>query len=307
MTFSSGSSITRPVVEDTQEEGELSHQQELAFFEGLLNEIVQRRRRIKRSPDEEPKRKVPLKEGLLESVLGKSIASKSETSTRDGSLRGETVGSLLATIPGILEVHEQSYDNIGDQISSIGSGLIAAIKSVGEKMTSVGETMHQDSEKMHQEAEEMNNKLEKLDKTQHDGMHALMSSLSDEDNNINGLTEALHDGLHDLSEQIGSKSDVSQVITFSFLDNSYLVTLEKVNVVKLWSTILFQILHDGLDMISMKMPEKNHLEEAVHDGFDSLVESLSDRDELGSIIHDGLHDLSEQIGAKSDVSQVLSH
>ena len=66
------------------------------------------------------------------------------------------------------------------------------------------------------------------------------------------------------------------------------------------------MLHDGLDMISMKMPEKNHLEEAVHDGFDSLVESLSDRDELGSIIHDGLHDLSEQIGSKSDVSQVLS-
>ena len=137
MTFSSGSSITRPVVEN-QEEDELSHQQELAFFEGLLNEIVQRRRRIKRSPDEEPKRKVPLKEGLLESVLGKSIASKSETSTRDGSLRGETVGSLLATIPGILEVHEQSYNNIGNQISSGVSGLIAAIKSVGEKMTSVG-------------------------------------------------------------------------------------------------------------------------------------------------------------------------
>ena len=232
MTFSSGSSITRPVVQDTQEEDELSHQQELAFFEGLLNEIVQRRRRIKRSPDEEPKRKVPLKEGLLESVLGKSIASKSETSTRDGSLRGETVGSLLATIPGILEVHEQSYNNIGNQISSGVSGLIAAIKSVGEKMTSVGETMHQDSEKMHQDAEEMketlNNKLEKLDKTQHDGMHALMSSLSDEDNNINGLTEALHDGLHDLSEQIGSKSDVSQVISFPFLSFlSYLVILEE--------------------------------------------------------------------------------
>ena len=64
------------------------------------------------------------------------------------------------------------------------------------------------------------------------------------------------------------------------------------------------MLHDGLDMISMKMPEKNHLEEAVHDGFDSLVESLSDRDELGSIIHDGLHNLGEQIGSKSDVSQV---
>ena len=74
---------------------------------------------------------------------------------------------------------------------------------------------------------------------------------------------------------------------------------------KISITILFQVLHDGLDMISMKMPEKTHLEEAVHDGFDSLVESLSDRDELGSIIHDGLHDLSEQIGSKSDVSQVL--
>ena len=226
MTFSSGSSITRPVVEDNQEEAELSHQQELAFFEGLLNEIVQRRRRIKRSPDEEPKRKVPLKEGLLESVLGKSIASKSETSTRDGSLRGETVGSLLATIPGILEVHEQSYDNIGDQISSGVSGLIAAIKSVGENLAT---TLHQDAEKMQ---ETLHQDMEKLDKTQHDGMHALMSSLSDEDNNINGLTEALHDGLHDLSEQIGSKSDVSQVISFSFLKKSYMVTLEKVCIAK---------------------------------------------------------------------------
>ena len=65
------------------------------------------------------------------------------------------------------------------------------------------------------------------------------------------------------------------------------------------------MLHDGLDMISKKMPEKTHLEEAVHDGFDSLVESLSNKDELGSIIHDGLHDLSEQMGSKSDVSQVF--
>ena len=68
---------------------------------------------------------------------------------------------------------------------------------------------------------------------------------------------------------------------------------------------LTEALHDGLDMISMKMPEKNHLEETVHDGFDAVVESLSDRDQLGSIIHDGLHDLSEHIGDKSDFSQVL--
>ena len=205
------------------------------------------------------KLKVTLREGLLERILEKSIPSKLlETSTRNGSVRAETVGSLLATIPAILQVHEQSYDNIGDQISSgmsqlsqIGSGLIAAITSVGEKMHEDAVVMHKDLEK---NAKTLHQDIVKLDDTQHDGMHSLMSSFTDEDNNINGLTEALH---------------------------------------------------DGLDMISLKMPEKNHLEEEVHNGFDALVESLSDKDELGSIIHDGLHDLSEHIGDKSDFSQVL--
>ena len=239
----SGSFLTNPVVEDIKEDDQ-QEIADLAYFEGLLNEIIQRKRRIRRSPDEGQKRKVPLKEGSLESILGKSINPKSETSTRNGEIRGETVGSLLATIPGILQVHEESYNTIGHQISTVGSGLIAAINSVGEKM-------HQDAKEM---KETMHKDMEKLEKTQHDGMHSLMSSFSDDDHNLNGLTEALH---------------------------------------------------DGLDMISMKMPEKTHLEEAVHNGFDSLVESLSHRDELGSIIHNGLHDLSEQIGSKSDVSQVL--
>ena len=114
--------------------------------------------------------------------------------------------------------------------------------------------LEQNYKLVHNDAKALHQDIVKLDKTQHDGMHSLMSSFTNEDNNINGLTEALH---------------------------------------------------DGLDMISMKMPEKNHLEEAVHEGFDSVVESLSDRDELGSIIHDGLHDLSEHIGDKSDFSQVL--
>ena len=269
-TLCSGSFLTNTVVGGTREENQPNQQElaDLAYFEGLLNEIIQRKRRIKRSTTNEgPQRKVTLREGLLERILEKSITQKSESATRNGSVRAEsvraeTVGSLLATIPGILEGHEQSYNAIGEEISSIGAGLIAAI-------TSVGQTMHQDAVQSHEDAvsmkESMHNDLVKnskalvqeivkLDKTQHDGMHSLMSSFTDEDNNINGLTEALH---------------------------------------------------DGLDMISMKMPEKNYLSETVHDGFDSLVESLSDRDELGSIIHDGLHDLSEHIGDKSDFSQVL--
>ena len=120
MKFFSGSFLTNPVKESQQEITDL------AYFEGLLNEIIQRKRRIKRAaPNEEKNRKVSLKAGLLESILGKNITPKSET-----SIRGETVGSLLATIPGILQVHEESYDTIGQQISSVGSGLIAAITSV---------------------------------------------------------------------------------------------------------------------------------------------------------------------------------
>ena len=225
-----------------------------------------------------------MREGLLERILEKSISPKSESATRNGSVRAETVGSLLATIPGILQVHEQSYDNIGEQISTGVSGLIAAISSVGQtmhqdavqmkemmsnKLEQNAQLRHDDLEKnaklmhddqdahsklVHNDAKALHQDIVKLDKTQHDGMHLLMSSFTDEDNNINGLTEALH---------------------------------------------------DGLDMISMKMPEKNYLSETVHDGFDSLVESLSDRDELGSIIHEGLHDLTEQIGDRSDFSQVL--
>ena len=276
ITLCSGSFLTNSVVGGTREEVQPSQQElaDLAYFEGLLNEIIQRkRRRIKRSTsDEGPQRKVTLREGLLERILEKSITQKSESATRNGSVRAETVGSLLATIPGILQVHEESYDAIGDQISTvgsqltqIGSALVNAISSVGETITSASETMHQDSVKMHDkletnaqlvhnDAKVLHKDIAKLDSTQHDGMHSLMSSFTNEDNNINGLTEALH---------------------------------------------------DGLDMISMKMPEKNHLEETVHDGFDSVVESLSDKDELGSIIHDGLHDLSEHIGDKSDFSQVL--
>ena len=287
-TLCSGSFLTNTVVGGTREEDQPNQQElaDLAYFEGLLNEIIQRKRRIKRSTTNEgPQRKVTLREGLLERILEKSITQKSESATRNGSVRAEsvraeTVGSLLATIPGILEGHEQSYNAIGEEISSIGAGLIAAITSVGQTMhqdavqshedaVSMKESMHNDldrsaqvmhadmeknSKLVHNDAKALHQEIVKLDKTQHDGMHSLMSSFTNEDNNINGLTEALH---------------------------------------------------DGLDMISMKMPEKNHLEEAVHDGFDSVVESLSDRDELGSIIHDGLHDLSEHIGDKSDFSQVL--
>ena len=280
-TLCSGSFLTNTVVGGTREEDQPNQQElaDLAYFEGLLNEIIQRKRRIKRSTTNEgPQRKVTLREGLLERILEKSITQKSESATRNGSVRAEsvraeTVGSLLATIPGILEGHEQSYNAIGEEISSIGAGLIAAITSVGQTMhqdaVSMKESMHNDLDRsaqvmhadmektsnlVHNDAKALHQEIMKLDKTQHDGMHSLMSSFTDEDNNINGLTEALH---------------------------------------------------DGLDMISMKMPEKNHLEEAVHDGFDSVVESLSDRDQLGSIIHDGLHDLSEHIGDKSDFSQVL--
>ena len=123
-----------------------------------------------------------------------------------------------------------------------------------ETQVMMNNKLEENAKLVHNDAKALVKEIEKLDKTQHDGMHSLMSSFTDEDNNIHGLTEALH---------------------------------------------------DGLDMISMKMPEKNHLEETVHEGFDSVVESLSDRDQLGSIIHDGLHDLSEHIGDKSDFSQVL--
>ena len=99
------------------------------------------------------------------------------------------------------------------QLSQIGSGLIAAITSVGEKMHEDAVVMHKDLEK---NAKTLHQDIVKLDDTQHDGMHSLMSSFTDEDNNINGLTEALH---------------------------------------------------DGIDMISLKMPEKNHLEEEVHKTF----------------------------------------
>ena len=227
---------------------------------------------------------------MLGRILENSLKSE-KPATRNPSTRQETVGSRLATIPGILQVHEQSYNAIGDHISSIGSGLIAAISNGLASMTKTieknAQTLHHDLEKnaqtIHQDAVVMNNKLEqshedavlmkesmhndleknartlhqdmeKLDQTQHDGMHSLMSSFTDEDNNINRLTETLH---------------------------------------------------DGLDTISLKMPEKDHLEEAVHDGFHSVVESLSDPDELGSIIHDGLHDISEHIDTKSEFNQVL--
>ena len=257
------------------------------------------KRRINRSTDdEEPQKEVTLKKTRLERILEKSITPVS--ATRHDTTRQETVGSRLATIPSILQAHEQSYNAIGDQISNVGSGLIAAINNVATSMHQDAVIMHNDQEKhaqtmhndlernaetMHQDAVIMNKKLEqyhedavlmkesmhndlvrnertlhqdieKLDITQHDGMHSLMSSFTDEDNNINRLTETLH---------------------------------------------------DGLDTISLNMPEKDHLEEAVHEGFHSVVESLSDPDELGSIIHDGLHDISEHIEEKSEFNQVPSY
>ena len=304
------------------------NQSDEAFLLSLLSEIVRKKRlknkhRVKRDAkflegelarkvESDGTKKIQPNEGVLE-----NNASRQTTATT------QTVGSLLAKIPGILEVHEQSYNEIVNQISGVGTSIASAIgttlgsaitqgiNTIGDKIGQGFDQMHSDAQQMQSDAKAqaaaqlkvmvkqektLQNGIDRSEKTLHDGMHNLVTSLTDEENNINGLKDVLHNGLDTLSEKIGTKSKLEEAVHDGF-DLLAGKLSEKGK--------LETILHNGLDTLSEKMGTKSKLEEAVHDGFDLLAGKFSEKGKLETVIHDGLHDLTEQVGSQSSIDQIL--
>ena len=293
------------------------NQSDEAFLLNLLSEIVRKKRlknkhRVKRDAkflegelarkvESDGTKKIQPNEGVLE-----NNASRQTTATT------QTVGSLLAKIPGILEVHEQSYNEIVNQISGVGTSIASAIgttlgSAITQGINTIGDKIGEGFDQMHSDAQQtlkvmvkqektLQDGIDRSEKTLHDGMHNLVTSLTDDENNINGLKDVLHNGLDTLSEKIGTKSKLEEAVHDGF-DLLAGKLSEKGK--------LETILHNGLDTLSEKMGTKSKLEEAVHDGFDLLAGKFSEKGKLETVIHDGLHDLTEQVGSQSSIDQIL--
>jgi chromosome segregation ATPase len=227
------------------------------YLENLINEIISRRRkRFRRDASLTQDGSVTsevLKDRQLEGLLRRNATTKNDV---------QTVGSLLAKIPGILEIHEESYNDIGSKISGIATSLAGAftlgMSSLGDRVAQVGDQISQGMTSLGDKMEDLKKQGEKQDKTLHDGMHNIVESLTDDDNNINGLTQTLHDGLDTLSDKMDSKSNLEEAI------------------------------HDGFDNLASKFSDKNNLESVIHDGLHDLTEQISSQSEVDQILHNGL-------------------
>ena len=123
-------------------------------------------------------------------------------------LEGQTVGSLLATIPAILQKEGLTLTSISDNILSLQSSLE---HSLTDGMAHLGEELSQQLEKSLAPLKDLHDlhylevlpdKLTdhgELTETVHDGFDALVEKMADKTK----IDDTLHDGLHEISEKLG--------------------------------------------------------------------------------------------------------
>ena len=173
--------------------------------------------------------------------LVKALSERSHLSSN-----AQTVGSLLATIPGILEDHGVSFDSISKHLfnfeksleNTIESGFSNIAKTIdknAEKLGELGETIKQTAK----ETGDINaEKLGELGETLHNGLDSMVEKM---DYNAN-IEETLHEGFHSISEKLEDKSKIDDTI------------------------------HDGLHEISEKIETINSY------GLTGIINSLDDHD-----------------------------
>ena len=190
--------------------------------------LKERNTRVKRNTEEKEGFQFPLGRSNDDFVTGsgilKTIADRSHLSSNP-----QTVGSYLATIPGILEdqgvtfdsiskhiynfeksmenVIESGFSKLADQINKAGDKIGAS----GDILSNIGDFLHQDidslkqtigenGETLHKGLDSIAEKMEynaNIEETLHDGFHSIAETLEDK-----STDDTIHDGLHEISEKI---------------------------------------------------------------------------------------------------------
>ena len=155
--------------------------------------------------------------------LVKALSERSHLSSN-----AQTVGSLLATIPGILEDHGVSFDSISKHLfnfeksleNTLESGLSniaetikqTAKETAGENVKSLENTIEsgfsKNADKLGEMGETLHNGLDlmvdkmdynaNIEETLHEGFHSISEKLEDKTK----IDDTIHDGLHEISEKI---------------------------------------------------------------------------------------------------------
>ena len=166
------------------------------------------------------------------SGLVKTLSERSQLSSNS-----QTVGSLLATIPGILQsqgvkfdsisnhivnfeksienVIESGFSKIAEQVKQAGDRIGKSGEKNSEILSDIGDFLHQDidslkqtigdnGETLHQGLDSIVEKMEysaNVEETLHDGFHSIAEKLVEDKSK---LDDTIHDGLHEISEKIDS-------------------------------------------------------------------------------------------------------
>ena len=181
------------------------------------------------------------------SGLVKTLSERSHLSSNS-----QTVGSLLATIPGILQNHGVTFDSISNHIVTfeksienvIESGfskLAQQVKQTGDRigesggknseiLSDIGDILHQDldsfkqtigenGETLHQGLDSIVEKMDynaNIEETLHDGFHSIAEKLVEDKSK---LDDTIHDGLHEISEKIESVNSYGLTGIINSLDS----------------------------------------------------------------------------------------
>ena len=128
---------------------EVVHNSVDEVLKSVLNERNKSRVRRQTEPDREPKQSKENVREKLETVVETALRQRTHNDA-------QTVGSMLAKIPGILEDHQLSFDSI-----------VSGFRSFESSIENIAKQMHEDNTQMHADNKEMVKQMASV----LDGMH----------------------------------------------------------------------------------------------------------------------------------------
>lgn len=211
----------------------------------VLKERTSRVKRSTKGEDEEVAEGRSNDDLVSGSSLLNTLSERSHLSSNP-----QTVGSYLATIPGILKdqgvtfdsiskhlfdleksmenVIESGFSKIADEVKQAGERIGESGEKNAEILSDIGDFLHQDIDSIKQTIGENGNTLhqgldsivEKMDynanieETLHDGFHSIADMLEDK-----STDDTIHDGLHEISEKIESVNSYGLTGIINSLDS----------------------------------------------------------------------------------------
>ena len=230
-------------------------------------------KRVKRHAEEEPDNESRSNDEVS-GLLTKSLTDRSHLTSN-----AQTVGTMLATIPGILEDHGVSFESISKHLYNFEKSMEGVIENgftkLAETMKDNGKTLHQEMESLkmtigdkdsdiletglmtiaekvgdngktiHQEMESLKKTIGDNGETLHQGMDSMVEKME----NVANLEETLHEGFHGITEKLSDKTKIDDTI------------------------------HDGLHEISEKIETINSY------GLSGIIKSLDSHDHPSTFPH----------------------